>query len=399
MQAPAPSTSTSPYRRIVEVQAAHAAGDALVAIALARTLFFSVPIGQARDRVGLYLLLAMTPFALISPVVGPLLDRWRGSYRIAIIAAAVGRSVLAFSMAPRTDRLVLYPMAFGMLVLSRTHGVSRCALLPDVVPPKRTLMSANGRLAVVSLLGGTAAALPGALFQWWLGPGATLRFAGAVFAMGALAATGLPLPETPKLRRQVVRGAHRLLAPRLLAGGMATAAIRAAVGFVTFLLGFVLRAGGHGAGGFVLVLAGAGAGGLAGALLAPRLRGSRNELRLMLGSLAAIGVVSLLAAYRFDLLSASILSGVTAFCASGARLGFDSLIQREAPEEVRGRTFARYETIFQLCWVGGAGLATGIPFAPSPGLVTLAGICAAGIVLALRGALRPPPPGTERAAG
>src|SRR5437879_3503338 len=108
-----------PFARVMVVQAAHAAGDALVAISLAGTLFFSVPSGQARGRVGLYLLLTMTPFALLSPVVGPLLDRWRGSYRTAIFLAMIGRGVLAFLMASRTNGIGRYPLAFGFLVLSR----------------------------------------------------------------------------------------------------------------------------------------------------------------------------------------------------------------------------------------------------------------------------------------
>jgi hypothetical protein len=41
-----------------------------VAVALAGTLFFSVPIGEARSRVALYLLLTMLPFALLVPVAG-----------------------------------------------------------------------------------------------------------------------------------------------------------------------------------------------------------------------------------------------------------------------------------------------------------------------------------------
>ena len=59
-----------PFARMMLAQAAHAAGDALVAVALAGTLFFSVSTNQARTHVGLYLLLTMTPFALLSPVVG-----------------------------------------------------------------------------------------------------------------------------------------------------------------------------------------------------------------------------------------------------------------------------------------------------------------------------------------
>ena len=62
--------------------------------------------------------------------------------------------------------------------------------------------------------------------------------------------------------------------------------------------------------------------------------------------------------------------------------------QGDAPAAVRGRTFARYETIFRLCWVGGAGLATAVPFASRGGMWTLAAIAGTGIVLAVRGLLR-----------
>ena len=120
-----------PFRRLAQAQAAHAAGDALVAVALADTLFFAVPLGEARDRVGLYLALTMAPFAVLSPVVGPVIDRWRGAYRGAILLAAAGRALLAVLLSSRTERLTLYPLAFGLLVLSRVHGVSRSALVPE----------------------------------------------------------------------------------------------------------------------------------------------------------------------------------------------------------------------------------------------------------------------------
>jgi hypothetical protein len=61
---------------LLTVHALHAAGDALIAVSLAGTLFFSVPIGEARSRVALYLVLTMLPFALLVPVAGPVLDRF-----------------------------------------------------------------------------------------------------------------------------------------------------------------------------------------------------------------------------------------------------------------------------------------------------------------------------------
>jgi predicted MFS family arabinose efflux permease len=374
----------------VRVQAAHSAGDATVAVALAGTLFFSIPIGEARDKVGLYLLLTMTPFALVSPVVGPLLDRWRGSYRLAILVAAAGRTIVALYLATRTDRLVVYPLAFSMLVLSRVHGVGRCALIPEVLPESKTLVSANGLMSIWSVLGGAIVAGPAIGLHEWLGPEATLRFAAVIFGLCAWSAARLPRAEGSR-RRRFIKGAHKLLSPRLLSAGFGAAASRACVGFLTFLLAFVLRRGGEGAAGLGVVIAAAGIGAFLGAVVAPLLRVALRESLLLLASLAAIAIAAFVFAANLDVLTASAVAAITGVGAASARLAFDSLIQRDAPEEVRGRTFARYETLFQICWVGGAGLATAIPFSSASGLRTLGLIAVAGIALTLWGAFRPSP--------
>ncbi|CAM5299936.1 hypothetical protein STANM309S_04301 [Streptomyces tanashiensis] len=51
------------------------AGDVMITVALASTVFFSVPTDEARGRVALYLAVTMAPFTLLAPVIGPLLDR------------------------------------------------------------------------------------------------------------------------------------------------------------------------------------------------------------------------------------------------------------------------------------------------------------------------------------
>jgi uncharacterized membrane protein len=61
-------------------------------------------------------------------------------------------------------------------------------------------------------------------------------------------------------------------------------------------------------------------------------------------------------------IGAAILGGVVAgillalivnFSAALARLAFDSLVQRDAPDANQGRAFAQFETKFQLAWVIG----------------------------------------------
>ena len=77
--------SWPPFRRLAEAHVLHAVGDGMVAVALANTLFVAVLLGEARDKVALYLALTMAPFAVLSPLVGPWLDRgpvhtgWRSS--------------------------------------------------------------------------------------------------------------------------------------------------------------------------------------------------------------------------------------------------------------------------------------------------------------------------------
>jgi len=374
-----------PFARLMLAQAAHAAGDALVAVALAGTLFFSVSTTQARSHVGLYLLLTMTPFALLSPVVGPILDRWRGSYRTAIFLAMIGRGMLAFLMASRTKGIGLYPLAFGSLVLSRTHGISRGALVPDILPPGRTLVSVNARLSIVSVAAGTLFALPGAGLQKLFGPATTLRFAGLVYIAGAVIAAGLTTPGRSRRRPPAVqKHSHKLLAPRLLAGGIATAWSRAALGFVVFLLAFTLRDAGEGVKSFGFVLAAAGGGSFLGSVVVARARAALRETAILLGSLVAIAAVSFALATRFNVRVAVIVAAVTGIGTTAARLSFDALVQKDAPEEVRARTFARYETIFQLCWVAGAGAATAIHFDGTSGLRVVGAICVAGILFAAR---------------
>jgi hypothetical protein len=177
----------------------------------------------------------------------------------------------------------------------------------------------------------------------------------------------------------------------LLSAGFGAAASRACVGFLTFLLAFVLRRRGEGAAGLAVVIGAAGIGAFLGAVVAPLLRMALRESLLLLASLAAIAIAAFVFAAGLDVLTASAVAAITGLGAASARLAFDSLIQRDAPEEVRGRTFARYETLFQICWVGGAGLATAVPFSSASGLRALGLIAVAGIALTLWGAFPPSP--------
>jgi hypothetical protein len=65
----------SPFALLSRTHALAMAGDTLVTLALAGSLFFSISPNAARGRVALSLALTMAPFAVVAPLLGPAIDR------------------------------------------------------------------------------------------------------------------------------------------------------------------------------------------------------------------------------------------------------------------------------------------------------------------------------------
>src|SRR5690606_33522409 len=97
-------------------------------------------------------------------------------------------------------------------------------------------------------------------------------------------------------------------------------------------------------------------GSLIGALVAPRLRTSVTEERILQGSLAGTATAGLLAAALGGLVGSALIALGLGIGASAGKLAFDSIVQRDAPDANRGRSFANFETRFQLLWVIGGFL-------------------------------------------
>lgn len=86
--------------KLIELHAVNGAGDVMITVALASTVFFSVPTDEARGRVALYLAVTMAPFTLLAPVVGPLLDRLPHGRRAAMKPAPCSRGPCSRSRCP-----------------------------------------------------------------------------------------------------------------------------------------------------------------------------------------------------------------------------------------------------------------------------------------------------------
>ncbi len=378
--------------RLIELHAVNTAGDAMVAVALANTLFFSVPTGEARGRVALYLLITMAPFALMAPVIGPLLDRVRHGRRYAIAATMLTRCFLVWVMAGSIDGgdLSLYPAAFGCLVSSKAYGVTRSATVPRLLPAGVTLVAVNSRISLSGIIAGAlGAGLAAALST--IGPSWPLRAAFLVFGTGMVLALRLParvdssvgeerttlsLDNTGPIPRSASVGAEVVAALR------ANGALRAFSGFLTMFLAFLLReqpiGGLDDTTAIAIVVGAAGLGSTVGTTIGSRLRTRAPETVIVI-VLAILTVAAVAGALLYGLWSVLGVAAAAGLAQSLGKLSLDAVIQREVPEAIRTSAFARSETVLQLSWVIGGAIGIVLPLNGHFGL----GLAAIGLVVML----------------
>lgn len=402
--------------KLIELHAVNGAGDVMITIALASTVFFSVPTDEARGRVALYLAITMAPFTLLAPVIGPLLDRLPHGRRYAMAAAMLARALLALllSEAVITGSLELYPAALGVLVASKAYGVVRSAVVPRLLPKGFSLVKANSRVTLGGLLATGIAAPIGAGLQA-LGPRWPLYGAFVIFIVGMFLSLSLPpkvdsakgehkallaadeehlhlharaeaAADTSKKRRLGLR----TVGPAVTHALTANATLRCLSGFLIFFLAFLLREeplGGQSAAvSLGIVGVAAGVGNALGTAVGAGLKSRAPEVIIVTVVAVVLGV-AITAAVFFGAIGVACLGAVAGFAQAMSKLSLDALIQRDVPEEVRTSAFARSETLLQVSWVVGGGIGMALPLIGSLGLSVAAGIVAIGWLSTARGLL------------
>ena len=351
--------ATPEFGRLLLFQGSGAAGDALLALALAGSLFFSVPETTARGRVALYLALTVAPFAVIAPFLSRFLDRHRASLRIAVVMASLGRGTLAWLLATRLDSLYLFPIAFGILVLSRAALVVKGALLPDLAPEDRPLVRANASLSKVSAIAGMVAVPPGLALLTWVGPNAELLLTAFTYYAGALPALLLPSRSGRRDATEQKNARRVARAVGVRQAIVATAGMRFLVGFLVLHLAFALRREELSSMGLGLLVGSAATGSLLGALTAPVLKRKLREEGILAAALVVAGVTGIAVGRSFSVSAAALLVGVFGIASGAGKLAFDSIVQRETPPAFRGWAFARFESVLQHALVMSALLPLG----------------------------------------
>lgn len=353
---------TSAFARLAHAHLASTSGDAALATALAGSLFFTLPTGEARGKVLLYLLFTMAPFSIVAPLIGPLLDRIKGGRRLMVILSGVGRAVLCLFMIQHVDSLLFFPEAFGVLVLQKTYTVTKPALVPSTVRSDEELVEANSKLSLLSGVGSVFGAVPGGL-AYKLAGGAEGALVVAMLLYVATAFLGTRLPkEQVAARSPTTEERKELHSTSIILGGSAMGMLRAIVGFMTLFIAFSFYEK-SGAPWKLAVVGGASvAGAQIGALIAPMVRRMTKEENLLFFALGATTIAATAASVMNGLFGAVLLAGTVGTAAAAGKQAFDSIVQRDAPDANRGRSFARFETRFQILWVVGALVA----IAPMP---------------------------------
>ena len=334
----------------------------------------------------LYLALTMAPFAVVAPLIGPALDRMRGGRRFMVIGANALRAVLCVLMIGDLDNMLLFPEAFAVLVLAKSYHVAKSAIVPTVVRSDDELVEANSRLSFLSGVITFAAAVPGR-------PGVDRSPAARACWCWRWACSPWPRCSASRCRpprsRPTTRprpSARSCAAIGIVLAASAMGMLRGIVGFLTFLIAFSLRSSDAPLWQFGVVVSASGVGSLLGSLVAPALRRNGTaEERILQIVVGATAVAALLAAWAGGIGAAAALALFVGLAASSGKLAFDSVVQRDAPDANRGRSFARFETRFQLMWVVGAFLPVIITIPMEIGFLVIAVAAAAAVLSYLAG--------------
>jgi MFS family permease len=407
--------------RLTELHASHTAGDTIMTLALAGTLFLNPATAQARSQVAMFLLVTMVPFALVAPLVGPLLDRFRHGRRWAIGTTTALRAFLCWVLADAvtSGSVWLFPAALGCLVASRAYTITRAAAVPRLLPSGTTLVRANSR---VSMAGVAGALVGGALggIAMLAGPAWTLRVAFVVFVFGTVQAIRLPArvdsaegeadPEDtvpiptgrPGSGRTDASGVltvdssgplgrfrrrKRAIPWPVMNAMWTTGGTRVLTGFLIMFMAFLTKEHpvGDVSGPVVLgVLAATiGIGNVLGTVLGDKVRVERPERVAMVSVLAATACC-VLAGIWYGAWTLALLGLAQGLSAQLSKLCFDALVQRDVPEHVRTSVFGWSETMLQMLWVVGGALGIVLPLDPHIGFPVCAAAVACTVVVAAR---------------
>ncbi|MDP9396742.1 MAG: MFS transporter [Actinomycetota bacterium] len=293
------------------------------------------------------------PVLLLAPLAGSLIDRLP---RVQVMLAAdVARAGLVGLLVAGHDHLALVlSVAFGVSAGTVFFNPAAGSVLPAVVR-KDELVAANSGIWTAAVLSQIALAPLAGLLVATAGFGWGFAINAVSYLVSALLLRGLPVPaapaprERPRLLRDAAEGVGVLVRHRLLRA-LAVAQLLAALsaGATSALLVVYAREQLEVTGsGYGMLLAAIGAGAALGPLVLLRLVRDPRRPLFVFGPLGLRGAVDLVlaATTRLPVAAAGLLTyGIGT---STGSVTFNSLLQAETEDRLRGRVFAAMDLLWQ----------------------------------------------------
>jgi MFS transporter len=409
--------SNRDFATLMSVQFLTQAGQGVIQGAIGKSIAFGGQKGfdvqnvPSADYLLQVILLLYVPYTLLSPFIGVVIDRFERRRIVwwanVVTAALVAAVALAFLLplgegttegnAGATAALVLGLLA-AQAVIRVTLAV-KSAAIPDVLSGRdllqgNALSQAGG--ALFQIVGIAFALAAGGFLPAWL-----VVLGGAlVLAIGALVATRLRHVEASPHVATFADEARRVIGT--IAGGIREVASRpaAAVGLVGFqmlryqfwgfgLFVFALFAknlveGGSDSQVPTLISGGVGLiGGVLGLIVAQGWKDRIPPVRLLVVSMALLGVATLVFGGLVSVAGFAIMLFVGFFAFFVGKISADTIVQQAMPDDFRGRAFALFDIAYNLGFIVPALILSIVWVENDPGRTRLILIASGAVFLLL----------------
>ncbi|MFJ8653929.1 MFS transporter [Streptomyces rochei] len=370
------------FRRLLAVRLLSQGADGVYQVALATYVVFSPEKQTSPAAIASAMAVLLLPYSLVGPFAGALLDRWRRRqvFLYGNLLRAVLASATAVLMVASVPDWLFYVSALCVTAVNRFVLAGLSAALPRVVDAER-LVIANSLSPTAGTLAATAGG--GLAFVVRLvvadSDAAVVLLGAALYLCGALASLRIAVEllgpdrtRAPHLTsalavtaRDLVAGVRHLAAPARREAAWSLAGMtlmRFCYGALLVMLLMLCRYAltsdtDDGLALLGLALGVSGAGFFAAAVITPWAAGRLGPGRWMAvcAGIATVLVPALgLPFATAPLLVAAFVLGLTT---QGAKIATDTVVQSSVDDAFRGRIFSVYDVLFNVAFVGAAGVA------------------------------------------
>ncbi|QNP71626.1 MFS transporter [Streptomyces roseirectus] len=371
------------FRRLLAVRLLSQCADGVYQVALATYVVFSPEKQTSPGAIASAMAVLLLPYSLVGPFAGVLLDRWRrrqvflyGNLLRAVLASATAVLILV-----DVPDWLFYASALCVTAVNRFVLAGLSAALPRVVDAER-LVIANS----LSPTAGTLAATAGGGLAFGVriavadSDAAVVLLGAALYLCSALASLRMAVellgPEQGTVRprlsaalrgtaRGLTAGVRHLAEPKRRGAAWALGSMtlmRFCYGALTVMVLMLCRYAwssdpDDGLALLGLALGISGAGFFVAALVTPSAAGRLGPVRWIVVCAAAAAVLEPALGLPFAQLPVLVLAFVLGLVTQGAKIATDTIVQSTVDDAYRGRIFSLYDVLFNIAFVGAAGVA------------------------------------------